>query len=231
MKPSRLATLTVAALLVATPLSAKPAKKKAESSRCSFDHYPVAVGMVSEYRTRTRQLDAAGKVVSESENSYTEEIASVEPDSYKTKNLSAGNASETTWICSDAGIALKYDEYPETKITASGVSVPSTMEVGSSWTQSFTMESPGVNQTTTTTNRVTKREMVSVPAGSFEAWRVEWESSTTVAGQEGAPTVIRGTGWYATSVGFVKSSMTLAMEMDDIRSVENVTELVRQSTK
>jgi hypothetical protein len=230
MKSSVLVTLTAAALLAAAPLSAKPAKTRVESNRCSYEHYPVAVGIVSEYRTTSKHLDAAGKVVNESSNSYTEEVVSVEATSYRTKNGSAGNSSESTWLCGDEGISLKYDEYPETKITASGVSVPPTMEVGGSWTHTFTMESPAVTQTTKSVNRVTKREMVSVPAGSFEAWRVEWDSETIVAGTD-APTVLHGVSWYATSVGLVKSSITIPMEMEDVRSIETVTELMKQSTQ
>ncbi|MBI2214365.1 MAG: hypothetical protein HYU52_12025 [Acidobacteria bacterium] len=231
MSPSRFVTLVAATFLISATLAAKPSKKPGtQASRCSLAHYPVAVGNVSEYKTTSKQLDAEGNVVSEASSTYTEEVAAIDANSYRTKNVSAGNASESKWLCGNDGIALEYDVYPETKITSSGVSIPATMEVGGSWAQSFAMEGPGVNQSTRTTNRVTKREMVSVPAGTFEAWRVDWESTTTLPGNE-APNVIRGVAWYATSVGLVKSSVTVAMEMDDIRSVESVTELVKQRTK
>lgn len=229
MRPIRLATLVAAALIACLPLSAKPAKKAAApATRCSFEHYPVAVGNISEYRMTSRQLDAEGKVVEENALTYAEEIVAVEPDGYRTKNVSDGNASEGSWLCSADGISLKYDEYPETKITATGVSIPATMEVGFAWTQTFSMESPGVSQTTKTTNRVVKREMVTVPAGSFEAWRVEFESETIASGAD-TPTVIRGTQWFVTSVGMVKASSVIPMEMDRVRSVESITELVKQT--
>lgn len=230
MRPTRVLTLASAALVICLPLAAKPAKKAAApATRCSFEHYPVAVGNVNEYKITSRQLDAGGKVIEENAMTYAEEIVAVEADGYRTNNVSEGNASEGNWLCSAEGIALKYDEYPETTITATGVSIPATMEIGQSWAQTFSMEGPGVSQTTKTTNRVVKREMVSVPAGSFEAWRVEFESETVAAGSE-KPTVIRGTQWFVTSVGMVKASSVIPMEMDRVRSVESITELVKQTT-
>ena len=230
MRPTRVVIFASAALVVCLSLAAKPAKKDAApATRCSFEHYPVAVGNVSEYRMTSRQLDADGKVVEENALTYAEEVVAVEPDGYRTKNVSDANASEGAWLCTADGISMKYDEYPETTITATGVSIPATMEIGQSWTQTFSMEGPGVSQTTKTTNRVVKREMVSVPAGSFEAWRVEFESETVAAGSE-RPTIIRGTQWFVTSVGMVKASSVIAMEMDRVRSVESITELVKQTT-
>jgi hypothetical protein len=226
----RIVLCVIAALFVAMPLAATPAKKKdASVSRCSFDHYPVAVGNVSEYRSVSKQLDGSGKVIEQTSNSYTEEIIAVDEASYKARTTMEGNASEATWLCGEEGIAFQYDQYPGTKISSSGVSVPATLEVGSSWSFSFTMEGPGINQTTTTVNRVTGREMVSVPVGSFEAWRVESESRTESEGNE--PTVLRGTMWYATAVGLLKSTFTVPMEMGDVRGVESITELVKQTTK
>jgi len=230
MKPSCLVTLAIATLVLATPLAAKPAKKKDEAkTRCSFAHYPVAVGNSWEYRLKSRQLDAAGKAIEENSSSYTEEIVSVEADRYKTKTVTEGNAAESEWTCSDDGIALKYGDFPDTKITSTGVTISATMELGSSWTQSFTMEAPEVNQTTKTTNRVTKREEVTVPDGTFEAWRIDYEVETTAAGQEGS--VIRGTQWFVTDIGIVKSISVIPMEMDQIRSVETAIELVKHTKK
>src|SRR5512133_1146638 len=155
MKPSRLTALAIAMLILATPLVAKPAKKKEPAAtRCSFPHYPIAVGDSWEYRLTSKQLDAAGKVVEENSSSYSDEIIAVEADRFKTKTVSEGNANESEWTCSDEGIALKYGDFPDTKITGSGVTIPATMEIGGSWAQSFTMEAPGVKQTTKTTNRI-----------------------------------------------------------------------------
>lgn len=230
MKQARIVTLAIAALVLATPLAAAPQKKAAApKTRCSYAHYPIAVGNSWEYRLKTKQLDAEGKVVEESSSTYREEVIAVEADSYKTKTVSEGNETETEWLCSDQGNAFKYADFPDTHVTSSGVSIPATMEVGGSWTQSFTMESPGVNQTTTTTNRITKREEVTTPIGTLEAWRVDYDVETTVAGSD--PNVIHGTQWYATDIGVVKSFSIIPMEMDQVRSVETGIELIAHTTK
>ncbi|MFA6954816.1 MAG: hypothetical protein WC538_02970 [Thermoanaerobaculia bacterium] len=230
MKPSRVVTLAIATLMLATPLAAKPAKKKdAPKTLCSFAHYPVEVGNSSEYRLSSKQKDASGKVLQENSSTYSEEIVAVEADRYKTKTVSEGNVAESEWTCSADGVALKYGDFPDTKITASGVTIPSTMEIGGSWTQSFTMEAPGVNQTTKTTNRVTKREEITVPEGTFEAWRVDYDVETTIPGQEGS--VIHGSQWFVTDVGVVKSMSVVSMEMDQIRSIETTIELVKHTKK
>jgi len=39
------------------------------------------------------------------------------------------------------------------------------------------------------------------------------------------------TMWYATSVGLLKSPFSMPVEMGEIRGIESVTEIVRQSTK
>lgn len=230
MMSSRLVTLAVAALLIATPLTAKPAKKPtATKGLCNLAHYPVAVGLTNEHRIVSTQLDADGKVVEKNTSSYTDEIVAVEANGFRTRSTAEGNSSESEWICTEEGISLKYAEYPETKITATGTVVPATMEVGGSWNHSFSMEAPGVSQTSKTVNRVTKREMVEVPAGTFEAFRIDYEIETLAEGQE--PSTIRGTQWFVTSVGIVKSASVIPVAMEQTRSVETVLELVKQTTK
>lgn len=230
MTSSRLVTLAVAALLIAAPLAAKPAKKQsAAKGLCNLAHYPIAVGLTNDHRITSTQLDAEGKVVEKNTSSYTDEIVAVEANGFRTKSTSEGNTSESEWICSEEGVSLKYAEYPETKITSTGAVVPATMEVGGSWSHGFSMDAPGVSQTVKTVNRVTKREMVEVPAGTFEAFRIDYEIETLAEGQE--PSTIRGTQWFVTSVGIVKSVSVIPVTMEQTRSVETVLELMKQTTK
>lgn len=231
MTPSRILTLVAAALLAAIPLAAAPAKNPpAPKSLCALPHYPIAVGLRNEFRITSTQLDVAGKTVEKNTTSYSDEVVAVEANGFRTKTIADDNANESEWVCSEEGVALKYPEYPETTITTTGVVVPATMEVGSSWEQSFSLETQGTNQTVKTINRVTKREMVEVPAGTFEGWRIDYETETMSDGQE-EPGRIRGTQWYVTSVGVVKSVSVVPVAMKQTRSVETVLELVAQTTK
>ncbi len=230
MKLSRLVTIAVVSMLVVTPAFAKPAKKKQESAGlCSLAHYPIAVGDISEYRTTSTQFDGEKKVVATNISTYSEEVIAVDDDGYRVKTVSEANTSESRWGCSAEGIALKYDDYPNTTITATGMTYPATMEVGGSWNQVFEMVSPDVDIKLTTVNRITKREMVTVPIGTFEAFRVDFEVATSLPEQP--PSVNRGTQWFVTDVGLVKTSSVVDLVAGDIRSIETTNEMVKRTTK
>jgi len=230
MKPSRLVTMSVVVLLFVTPLLAKPAKKKdAAGSRCSFAHYPIAVGDINEYRMTSKQLDTEKKVLNTTSYTYRDEVTAVEADRYLTKSVSEGSASESEWVCSDEGVELKFAEYPDTKITTTGVTVPAKMDVGGVWNQTFELESPGSSQKSKTVNRITRRETVVVPAGTFDAYRVDYEIETT--SPEQAPSSVRGTQWFAPDAGIVKSTSVIDMEQGEIRSIETTIELMKRSSK
>lgn len=175
------------------------------------------------------QLDAEKKVLQTTSNTYSEEIVALDERSFRTKWTSAENSNESEWTCGEEGIALKFAEYPEMKITTTGVSIPAEMKVGSVWNQTFESESAGSSQRSTTVNRVTKREEVVVPAGTFDAFRVDYEVETTVP--ELPPTIARGTQWFAPDVGVVKSTSVVTMNQDEIHSVETTIELLKRTRK
>ena len=109
------------------------------------------------------------------------------------------------------------------------MTVPATMEVGGGWNQTFESVSPGSSQKSKTVNRITSREMVTVPGGSFEAFRVDYDIETTITDQP--PSVLKGTQWFVTGVGIVKSVAVIPMESGDIKSIESTIELVKRTTK
>lgn len=230
MNSPRILTISFVAVLLVTPLySRSKSKKVAPQSRCSFAHYPVVVGDISEYSLTSTQLDAEKKVLETNLNTYSDEVTLVENDRFTTKSLSAGNASESEWICGDEGLEMKFAEYPDTTITSTGVSIPSKMEVGDVWNQTLETESPGSSQKSKTVNRVTKREKVVVPAGTFDAFRVDYEVETTMPEQE--PSFVRGTQWFAAGVGIVKSVAVIDLQAGEIHSIETTIELVKRTAK
>ena len=235
MNPSRLVTISLVVLLFVTPVFAKaakkrPAKKKAAvGTLCSLAHYPIAVGDINEYRMTSIQLDAEKKILNTNSNMYSEEITHVEGDRFRTKSVSDGNTSESEWLCSDEGLGLKFAEYPDTKITTTGVTIPAEMRIDGVWNQTFESESPGSHQKSTTVNRITKREEVIVPAGTFDAYRVDYEVETTIPGQ--APTYVRGTQWFAPDFGMVKSTSVITMETGEVSSIESTIELMKRTSK
>ncbi|MGK2857306.1 MAG: TapB family protein [Thermoanaerobaculia bacterium] len=230
MRSSRLLTLSVITLLCVTPLLAKPAKKKgAASGPCSLEHYPVAVGDVNEYRMTSNQLDADRNVIGTTSYNFSDEVIAVDSAGFRTRSANEGNSSESNWTCDDDGITLVLQQFPDTTITTTGVAIPSSMEVGGVWNQTMEMSTADTSQGSKTVNRVTMREKVVVPAGSFDALRVDYEVESIVGGQ---PTgAVRGSQWFAPGVGMVKTLSVIEMEAGELRSVETTTELVKRTTK
>ena len=230
MNPTRLVTIALAAVMFVTPLFAKQEQEKeAVSSRCSLAHYPVAVGDTNEYRMTSNQFDAEKQILNTTSYTYRDEIMSVEDDRFRMKSIGEGNTTESEWACSDEGLDLIYDEYPDTTITTTGVTIPAQMEVDGVWNQTFESESPGSSQKSTTVNRITRREEVVVPAGTFDAYRVDYETETIVSEQ--APSYVRGTQWFAPGFGIVKSTSAIDMEAGEIHSIETTIELMERISK
>jgi len=215
---------TVLIFVLAWPIGADRA-----TGSCSLAHYPVAAGDVNEYRTTTRQLDAEGGVVATTSSVYTERVMSVEMGRYRVATTMDGTTNDSVWLCTDEGLAMKIDEIPEMTITTAGVSVPAGMDVGAEWTQTFDMDGPGIATRIATVNRVTAREEITVPAGTFEAFRVDYEARTTAP--EESPSVTRGTQWFAVGTGIVRSTSVSDIDAEDVSRVETTLELLKRTTR
>jgi hypothetical protein len=227
VKPSNISPAAFAALMVLLALGMDAATKG--GSLCSLDHYPVAAGDVNEYRTTSNELDADGGVVSTTSTVYKERVIAVDSDRYRVETTMVGNTSESTWLCSAQGLAMQIDEVPAMSITTTGPSIPATMEIGAEWTQTFEMKGPGISTRITTVNRVAAREEITVPAGTFDAFRVDYEAETAVEGE--APSVTRGTQWFAVGIGVVRSTSVSDVGAEGISRVETTLELLRRTTK
>lgn len=219
---TRSVTVIAATLVLSASLSAE--------SRCSLPHYPVAVGDVNEYRMTSFQYDANGGELGTNETLYSEEVIEIGDGFFRTRSSTDGNTSESKWLCTAEGLSVELAEMPPgMSVEATGASVPAKMAVGDEWTQTFKMVGEGFSQNMVTVNRVTKLEEIGIEAGMYKAFRVDYEIETTAAGQ--APSILRGSVWYAPGAGLVKSSSTVTMEEGEVRKVESIIELVRRTTK
>lgn len=222
MTSNRFATMLLAAFLFSTTLVAQ--------SRCSLPHYPVAVGDVNEYRTTSKNLDAEGNVIETMSNTYSEEVTSVESDRYVTTVTSAGNANESAWRCTFEGLRVEIPDYPGMSVTMDGVSIPARMDVGEKWTQTYETRGEGFSRKMVTVNRVTAREEVTVEAGTYDAYRVDYEIETITPDEPSS--FSRGSQWFVTDVGLVKSTSMIEMpEGGDVRTIDVTIELVKRTTK
>lgn len=102
---------------------------------------------------------------------------------------------------------------------ASGHLLPRTLSAGTTWTSSFDIEAtitlPGaggtqtVRSTINNESRVIGRESVTVPAGTYDAFKVEATLTTesgAVAGVRIPPQTVESTSWFAEGVGMVKTT-------------------------
>jgi len=216
----RTAAAVITAAFLSTPLGAQ--------NLCSLPHYPVTAGDVNEYRTTSRQIDRSGAVVATESTVYREEVLSVESDRFRVLTTMQGNTTESVWLCTDEGLSLKIDDVPGMKIATSGPTIPARIDVGFEWTQVFESSGEGFRQKLTTVNRVTGREKVTVIAGTFDAFRVDYEIETIATG--GPPSVVRGAQWFTPGVGLVKSTSVVPME-GEVSSVETTIELNRRRSE
>jgi hypothetical protein len=220
-----------------------PASQSSASGACSNTYMPVAQGATWSY-------DVTGG--SDGPTSYTDTISSVSADSFILTTTTGDIVRDQRWSCAADGlVALDFGGGTATLAVAdthmvfdttesTGVTLPSEISPGDTWSQTFTLEGTQ-NVTADQTSNVVGQvkydstavsvESVTVPAGTFDALRVEGPNSMDLTVEMSGftvPMTISGTlvRWYAPGVGYVKSVET--SNVFDI-DVEITTELASYS--
>jgi hypothetical protein len=83
-----------------------------------------------------------------------------------------------------------------------GVTLPNDVKVGDDWSQTLTVSGGNVEGTIETTYNAVGHETVNVPAGTFNALKVEQNGSIQMAGHTSKSHAFF---WYAQNVGVIKS--------------------------
>lgn len=183
-------------------------------AKCDHPYYPVREGWVWTYKSSTD-----GKTYTSSQSNVS--------DSGFTSIMNFSNVTvENRWRCNANGLAsLEYggvnsgqnQQIKMETVSSKGVAIPAGLGVGSSWEYSYTikgnMPSQGGTMTgeSTVTNKVVGQETVKVPAGTFQAYKVESTFTTkmnmTISGKQVSlpANSFKSTVWYARGVGMVKS--------------------------
>jgi hypothetical protein len=100
-----------------------------------------------------------------------------------------------------------------TSTSRAGVTLPNDLKVGSTWTETVDIVADGgddgdtLNASIIVNYNAVGVETVTVPAGTFEALRIEQNGSMNMMGQE---ILTQGTLWYARGVGNVKAETGMA---------------------
>lgn len=205
----------------ATPAPAVPPTATPTRSACANPLYPVVDGATWTY-----------SMSGISTGTFTHSIVAVRPDGFTDQDVFGGGVTRTgEWKC-DAGAlsALSPAESlsamiqtagmsAEYKTTgASGVTLPAIVTPGTSWSQEFTIEGTqnlAGNDVEGKGNvsyscKAGESEIVTVPAGAFEAVRMGCQINGTITVMMagiGLPTELSSaaTMWYARQVGMVKT--------------------------
>ncbi|MCL5429619.1 MAG: hypothetical protein M1347_07485 [Chloroflexi bacterium] len=195
---------------------------------CANPYFPVVNGATWTYSVTGGIQDF----------SYTDTITNVSAEGFTLNSsfdLEGGLQRTQAWGCQANGlVALEYNGGPSAALSTealnaefhttgvTGVTIPTNLSVGSSWTQAMDIEGDmtiGEGLTGAATGNVSfaanavGTESVSTAAGTFDAIKVEIQqdfSLTANIGGVSMPVTFTGTttAWYASGVGMVKSVVT-----------------------
>jgi len=203
-----------------------PSSPSSTSGACANPLYPVAVGVSWTYSMSSTVV-----------GNFTRSITAVNADGFTDQDVFTSGVTRTgEWKCESGSlIALQPDGGPSgvvqtSSITAEfqttamdGVTLPATVDTGTAWTQNFTLEgNQSINGQSVSSKNETAysctaggTESVTVPAGTFNAVRVDCQTEITITislnGVE-VPTSVSttSTSWYAPGVGMVKSDNVIS---------------------
>ena len=197
----------------------------AQESLCTNTYYPIREGATWNYKSTG---GPAGEYI------FTDTITSVRENGFTLSTQIGGLTRAQEWTCTAEGLAaLQFGGAPAAMLNsqniqmnfdvanASGVTFPSQVNPGDQWQQSADIAGNVslMNEDAEATGNVQMNfsaignESVTVPAGTFEALRVEVDVTLNInATYEGItlPVAFSGdyTYWFAPGVGWVKSSGT-----------------------
>jgi hypothetical protein len=198
-----------------------PTGNDAANHACANPYLPIIAGAAWNYSLTGSATDTFTRsILSVDENEFTEQDV-----------FGAGVTRQGKWSCDNGSlIALDPANGPSAGVSSysldvdfqtkelSGVTLPATIHAGDTWSQSITLEGtstisgqsiPAKNHTTSDCTAV-GLESVTVPAGTFDAMRIDCKVSihiTITMNGTDIPTNLNmnSTNWYAEKVGLIKA--------------------------
>ena len=184
---------------------------------CFNAYYPVKEGATWTYQISGTSTDTFTRsIISATDSEFTDQDA-----------FGSGTTRTGQWRCENgalisltpgggaAAVSAAGQTMNFTVTANSGITIPARMDAGSAWSQDISFESTqdaGGTQVTSQNQAaisctVIGRESVTVPAGTFDALKVECQSKITITIAGMSPIVFEGPSisWYAEGVGMVKN--------------------------
>lgn len=208
---------------------------------CANPYFPVVVGATRVYASSSPDFGDFG---------YTETVSDVRADGFTLTTQFDELTRTQEWSCGSDGLAaLEYSGGNSAAITTtglqgsftttemSGVTLPPSITPGATWNQSFTVEgvldmgeagqATAIGSAAATLEAIGV-ESVTVPAGTFNAMRIEVHTTVdmqaSIMGMN-VPVALESTtiSWYAEGVGLVKSEDSASIEGTE--AISTTTEL------
>lgn len=207
-----------------TPAPVNEAAAPPSVGACDNPYMPVILGATWNYSINGPVPDT-----------YVHSILSIEADGFSEQDVfGTGVTRQGQWKCENGNlVALNPTGGGSASVNAEGTSVdfqttalegvtlPASLNPGDSWSQSLTLEGtqtingesfPVSNQVTQACTAV-GNESVTVPAGTFDAMRVDCKVDMNITiDMSGSPfttpIALNNTNWYALKVGLVKTVST-----------------------
>lgn len=182
----------------------------ASAADCKTPWFPTSSDAVLRYRQQVWALgegeEADGEPMSEMEmvqERFTAHRGTFTLSQTLNREGRAMSTTTTRYRCTEAGLVPVGDISEYSKTTFGGVQYGSDLADGKKWT--FTWKSVGDGWTLSAKwdYRVAGREKVEVPAGTFDATRIEYHGLST-SSQRGELPPTDGTIWVAEGVGLIK---------------------------
>ncbi len=217
--PPRTKTPTAASSAPSQPNAAGTEDAVSPAQEACFNLYqPIAVGASWTYQISGITNDT-----------YTHSISALRADGFSGQDVfGSGTTRSSEWKCAGgdltdlsggANVAAGGESFAFVTKATSGISLPAALKPGVAWTQLVVLEGEreAGGQKILTRNNVSvncsavKVETVSVPAGTFDALRLECLTKIeilTVNGENTTPLSnfeFTSSAWYAPGVGMVKS--------------------------
>lgn len=207
-----------------TPVPVTEAAVPASAGACDNPYMPVILGGTWSYNIDGPVPDT-----------YVHTILSVEADGFTEQDIfESGVTRQGKWKCENGNlIALNPSGGGSASVNADGnavdfqttalegVTLPASLNPGDSWSQSLTLEGTQTinGESFPVSNQVTQActaasvESVIVPAGTFDAMRVDCKIDMNITldisgSPFTTPIALNNTNWYAVKVGLVKTVST-----------------------
>jgi hypothetical protein len=209
------------------PAATTPVEPAPALSQCSNPYYPIAEGASWEYQ-----------LTGMSSGTFVRSMPNVRDAGFDDQDVfSAGTTRQGSWECrqgdlvsltptSGAAVTAAGVQATYTIESNTGISFPANPQPGQEWTQNIVyLGNESTNGVTIETRNVMEMsckavgmEKVSVPAGDFEALRVDCSTKIDifVSGNLAFGFTSASSAWHAAGVGMVKSSGSSNMGSTEI---------------